>query len=136
MPNPHPSELRERAVGAYEAGEGSFEEISARFGIGRRTLQRWVKRKVETGVLQPDVKGGGNPSPIDVAILRQTLAAHPDAVTGELAAAYNNAVGRALRVHRSSILRALHRLGYVFKKNGRGRPNKIAPTSKRSGGDS
>jgi transposase len=136
MANPHPEELRARAVNTYEAGQGSFDEIAARFGIGRRTLQRWVKRKIETGSVEPDLKGGGNPSPIDVAILRRVLSAYPDAVTGELTAAYNKAVGREHRVHRSSVLRALHRLGFVFKKNGHGQPNKIDRKSKRSGAGS
>jgi transposase len=35
-------------------------------------------------------------------------------------------------VHRSSILRALQRTGYVFKKNDRGRPNRIVPPSRPS----
>ena len=136
MANPHPVELRVRAVHAYEAGEGSFDDIATRFGIARRTLQRWVKRKLETGAVEPHVKGGGNPSPVDVSVLLRVLAAHPDGVTSELTAAYNKAVERAQRVHRSSILRTLHRLNYVFKKNGRSRPNRIAPTSRRSDGSS
>jgi hypothetical protein len=52
-----------------------------------------------------------------------------DATTEELTWEYNRRVGRARRVHRSSILRALHRSGYVFKKNVRGPQNRIAPTS-------
>ena len=37
---------------------------------------------------------------------------------------------RAERVHRSSILRALQRTGYVFKKNGRAPRNRTDPTSR------
>jgi transposase len=136
MANPHPGELRERAVRAYESGEGTYFEIAQRFAIARRTLQRWTTRKRETGEVEPLVKGGGNPSPVDVAELQRVMALHPDAVTGELTVAYNTVVGRKRRVHRSSILRALHRLGYVFKKNGHGRRSRIVPTSKRSGDDS
>lgn len=136
MANPHPAGLRERAVLAYESGEGSYVEIAKRFAIARRTLQRWTTRKRETGEVKPHVKGGGNPSPVDVAALRRVMHLNPDAVTGELAVAYNKAVGRSKRVHRSSILRALHRLGYVFKKNGPGRRSKTVPTSKKSGDDS
>lgn len=136
MANPHPTALRERAVRAYESGEGSYEEISERFSIASRTLQRWTTRKRETGDVQPHVKGGGNLSPVDVAVLERVMALHPDAITGELTVAYNRVVGRKKRVHRSSILRALHRRGYVFKKNGRGPLSKIGPTSKRSGDDS
>ncbi len=132
MPNPHPGELRERAVRAYEAGEGSYAEVAERFSIARRTLQRWATLKRETGDVKPYDKGGGNPSPVDVGKLKAALAAHPDAVTDELTAAYNKLIARSERLHRSSILRALHRLGYVFKKNGRGPRSKIVPTFKRS----
>lgn len=136
MPNPHPTELRERAVRAYESGEGSYDEISERFSIAPRTLQRWTTRKRETGDVQPQIKGGGNPSPVDIAVLERVMALHPDAVTSELTVAYNKIVGRMKRVHRSSILRALHRRGYVFKKNDQGPRSKIVPMSKRSADDS
>jgi hypothetical protein len=34
--------FRGRAVAAYEAGEGGYHELAALFGLGYRTLQRWV----------------------------------------------------------------------------------------------
>lgn len=136
MANPHPTALRERAVQAYESGRGTYDEVAQQFSIARRTLQRWTTRKRDTGDVQPEVKGGGNPSPVEFAVLERVMAAHPDAVTNELTVAYNNIVGRKKRVHRSSILRALRRRGYVFKKNGRGLQSKTASTSKRSDDDS
>ena len=60
----------------------------------------------------------------------------PYAIVDELRAMYNDRVAKTARVHRSSILRALHRRGYVFKKNVRGPQSKIARTSKRSAGGS
>jgi transposase len=136
MPNALAVGLRERAVRAYEAGEGSYDEVAARFGVGSRTLQEWVALYRATGSVQPRPKSGGNPSPVDVEVLEAVLRDRPDAIVDELRAVYNDRVSKGARVHRSSILRALHRRGYVFKKNVRGPQSKTARTSKRSGGSS
>jgi transposase len=136
MANPHPLELRERAVAAYESGEGSFVVVAARFSIASRALQRWVVLKRETGALAPYAKGGGNASPVDLECLRGLLERHPDAIARELTTAYNAGRPRKERVHRSSIFRALHRLGFVFKKNARALPNKTALTSVKNAGSS
>ena len=136
MPNAHPIGLRERAVRAYQAGEGSYDVVAVRFAIAPRTLQDWVTRFRATGSVEPTPKGGGNPSPIDVKVLEGVLRERPDAVVDEIRTAYNDRVRRQARLHRSSILRALHRLGYVFKKNVPGPQSRIAPTSKRSDGRS
>jgi transposase len=62
--------------------------------------------------------------------LRELVEREPDRTSFELTASYNLQVSRAARVHRSSIQRALTRLGYVYKKNARVRPSKIALTSR------
>jgi transposase len=74
---------------------------------------------------------GGNRSPVSMAVLQGVLAERADLTTHELAALYNERVPRAGRVHRSSVLRALHRAGYVFKKNGIVLPSKTVRTSKK-----
>jgi transposase len=132
MPNPIPVELRERAVRAYEVGEGSYAVVARRFSLNPWTLLRWVLRWRETGTLAPSKKGGGWVSPVDLEVLHAIVRDACDATTEELTWEYNRRVGRARRVHRSSILRALHRSGYVFKKNARGRQNRIVRTSKPS----
>jgi transposase len=137
MPNPFPIELRERAVRAYEEGEGSHTAVAARFSLNPWTLLRWIVRRRETGTLAPLAKSGGRESPVDVDVLHAVVRETPDATTEELTRVYNRRVDRAQRVHRSSVLRALHRCGYVFKKNARGPQSRIGPTStlnvKRSG---
>jgi transposase len=119
--------LRERAVRLYEDGLASYAEVADEFEIGAATLKRWVARARETGSVTPLAKGGGWQSPVDLPTLHALVSGRPDATTNELTRAYNRHVGRASRVHRSSILRALHRSGYVFKKNGPGRRSSIAP---------
>ena len=130
MPNPYPIELRERAVRAYEQGEASHTAVAERFSLNPWTLLRWIVRHRETGSVAPLAKRGGRASPVDVEVLEQIIRDTPDVTTEELTWAYNQQVERARRVHRSSILRALHRRGYVFKKNVRGPQNRTGPTSR------
>jgi transposase len=132
MANPYPTKLRVCAVRAYEAGTASYREVARQFAVGEATLQRWVRRQRATGAVDPLAKGGGWTSPVDTALLRRIIDAQPDRTTDELTRAYNQQAPVAARVHRSSILRALQRLGYVFKKNDRGRSNSIVLRSRLS----
>jgi transposase len=136
MPNPYPIALRERAVRAYENGTDTYDEVAAHFSISVATLIRGVQRTRETGAVAPLAKRGGWRSPVDVALLHTLVHERPDRTTDELTRAYTRRVGRAGRVHRSSILRALQRTGYVFKKNGRGPRNKIVRRSRPPAGRS
>lgn len=116
MPAPHPIELRERAVRAYLETNESMLLVAARFHIAERALRRWVKQHEKTGSVAAKPRGGGNRSPIDPVRLDAVVVELGDATTHELTVAYNHRVKRSLRVHRSSIQRALRRRGYVFKK--------------------
>ena len=130
MPNPYPIELRERAVRAYESGDDSHRAVAERFSLNPWSLLRWIVRYRETGSVAPLAKSGGRASPVDIEVLEQLVRELRDATTEELTRAYNQRVDRTRRVHRSSVLRALHRRGYVFKKNVRGPQSRTAPTSK------
>ena len=133
MPNPYPTALRTRAVHAYEAGDDSYQKVATRFEVGVATLQRWVRRQRTTGTVDPLAKGGGWRSPVDRALLQTLVKERPDRTTEELTRAYNQRAARSARVHRSSVLRALQQLKYVFKKNDRGRRSSIVPASETSG---
>jgi transposase len=130
MPNPYPTELRGRAVRAYEAGDETCEQVAARFEVGVATLERWLRRQRRLGTLDPLAKAGGWRSPVDGELLQRVVAERPDRTTDELTREYNRRAPPAARVHRSSILRALQRFGYVFKKNARDRRNSIVRGSK------
>ena len=127
MPNPHPQRLRQRAVLAYEAGEGTYAELSERYALGARTLERWVQRYRESGEVEARPKGGGWRSPVVLELVHEVVASEPDASTEELTKAYN--ARAAIAVSRSAFIRALRRAGYVFKKNAGGQRSKIVPTS-------
>jgi transposase len=133
MPNPYSIELRERAVRRYETSDAGYTTVAQQFGVDRATLIRWVQRSRRTGTAAAHPKRGGWTSPVDVDLLERLIGARPDMTTEELTRAYNREAARWQRVHRSSVLRALHRRDFVFKKNARAQRNRIVPMSKPSG---
>jgi transposase len=120
MPNPYPIALRERAVRAYEGSAETYAEVATRFSIHINTLVRWVRRQRDRQTVLPAPRGGGWYSPVDLQLLQALLKDKPDRTTEELTRAYNQRAAPEAKVHRSSVLRALQRTGYVFKKNARG----------------
>ena len=133
MPNPYDVALRERAVTAYERGDGSYAHLAAVFGVDHRTLERWVARWRDTRSMLPEPKRGGWPCPIDLSVLRTVIRDRPDATVTEACAEYNRRVSRAQRTTRSSCHRALRRDGFVLKKNGRARVKSTDRTSPTNG---
>src|SRR5262245_25771702 len=115
MPDPHPIELRMRVVQAYEAGDGGYTKIAARFFVGEASVKRWVRLFRRQGNLEPRARAGGTPSEIDGFEITAILLRDPDANADEITAAYNHRRRGEQRVHVSSIKRALHRHGYVVK---------------------
>jgi transposase-like protein len=124
--------FRGRAVAAYESGEGGYIELAGVFGIGYRTLERWVAQYRATESVAPRPRGGGWRSPIDLVLLHAVIREQPDGTSDELCRAYNRRVGRARRTTATSFRRAMGRAGYVLKKNGRARVNRTDPTFGRS----
>jgi transposase len=130
MANPYDMALRERVVGAYEAGRGTALEIAETFGVAHRTVQRWTARWRATGSVAAIPKGGGQRSPIDLTVLDALIREAPDATCAELCWAYNRRVALARRTTLTSVWRAMRRRGYVLKKNGRGRVKSTARMSR------
>ncbi len=132
MAEAYPVALRERVVRAYEAGDGSYPAMAARFSLGEATVKRWVWR-YRDGQLSPAKKGGGTPSRLTAADIDTLVTQLGDPTAGEVTAAYNRTRRGRARVHVSTMKRALHRCGYVVKKNAAGHWRQIGPTSTRSG---
>jgi transposase len=132
MPNPYDVAFRERAVKAYESGDGGYRAVATIFGLGHRTLERWVALWRTTGVVAPRPKRGGWRCPIDLAVLHAVIRDAPDATSAELCWEYNRRVPRIQRTTPTSFRRAMHREGYVLKKKGHGRVRSIGRTSKRN----
>ena len=124
--------FRERAVAAYKQAESGVHPVSEMLGIGYRTLQRWVAQLRTTGSVAPRPRGGGWTSGIDLELLRRLVREVPDSTVPEFCAEYNRRVTRADRTSVSAVRRAMKRLGFVLKKNGRGRARSTGRTSARS----
>ena len=112
---------------AYDGGLKQAE-VAEQFDISRTTLVQWLRLRRETGDLEPYPWGGGMPAKVDASVLEQVLAELPDGTRAELTTLYNRKVERTARVHESSVYRALRRLGYVSKKNSRGRRSRNGRT--------
>lgn len=126
----YPIALRERVVAALERSDLTYDQIAEFFRIGRASVVRWGRLKRETGSVAPRPRGGGNFSQICLDTLRDLVEQEPDRTSFELTASYNRLVSRSERVHRSSVQRALTRMGYVYKKNGHVRQSKTVRTSR------
>ena len=133
MAEPYDIALREGAVAAYNGGRGGYHDVASLFRIGWRTLQRWVAKERATGSVAADPKRGGWRSPIELETLLAVVAEAPASTLAELCWEYNRRVARAQRSTAASIGRALHRAGFVLKKNGRGRASATGRTWRPSG---
>jgi transposase len=58
MPRACSTDLRERALTACEAGEGSQAQVAERYRIGERTLSGWLKVAREEGRREPRSRAG------------------------------------------------------------------------------
>src|SRR5918997_75596 len=59
MPRAYSTDLRERALAAYEAGDGSQARVAERYRIGARTLSAWLKAAREEARREPKPRRGG-----------------------------------------------------------------------------
>lgn len=121
MADPYDVALRERAVNAYERGDGSYVAVAGLFRLHPRTLQEWVAQWRATGSVAPRPKGGGWSSPIHRVTLERVVREVPDSTLQELCLEYNRRVPCAARTTRSALHRALMRTDVVHKQNARGR---------------
>jgi transposase len=111
-------ELRERIAAAIQDQEQAQEQIEARFEVSFITVERMARRLREGEGLQPRKIPGRSPKLQErhIEYLRGQLEAGPYTNSYELAARFNKRF-RATQVHRSTILRAMHDLGFTFKKD-------------------
>ena len=132
MPRAYSPDLRERALAACEAGEGSQAKVARCFRIGERTLQRWLRAAHSEGRRRPKVPArsrglvGGKTS-----VLVELVDEQNDATLAEYAErlAARTGVRRSL----AAVCRGLKSLGLVRKKRRSGRPSRTGRMSPRHG---
>ena len=128
-----PIEVRRAIVRLREEGH-EYEEIAEMLGIGRATVNRVLRRHREAGDLEPLPRGGGNFSPIRARVAKLLVAIvkrMPDATVAELTAAFEREA--SISTSRSSVLRALHRLGYSKKRRPSSRASATRPSTATAG---
>ena len=117
------TDLRERVVAAYDAREGTQEQVAARFAVSVSWVRKLLRQRRATGSVAPRPHGGGHAPAFDAtagAKLRQAVRDDSDATLEEL--------GRVAGVacSASAVYRALVRLEITRKKSRGGRPSRIA----------
>lgn len=107
-------DLRARIVESYLAHEGSQAELAERFKVSERWLQNLLRRRRETGSIEPLPHGGGRQRVIrgdNETLLLETIAESPDASLDELVERCGVAGSRMC------VARALERLDFTRKKS-------------------
>src|SRR4051794_10788671 len=133
MPRAYSSDLRERALDAYEGGEGSQSEVARRYRVGERTLSGWLKTAREEGRRSPKPRRGGTkPVGGEAATLAGLVAERNDATLAEYADLLADRTG--VRRSASALCRALRALGLVRKKRRSRPPSGTGRTWPRRGG--
>lgn len=118
MAAPLSIDLRERIAAAVVAGEESHPLIAERFDVSVTTVER-ISRKLREGKSLEPGKSTGRGSALKerhLVWIRTEVERDPYISTYEVAGRFNKRFPKN-RVHRSTILRAMHQLGYSFKKN-------------------
>ena len=58
------SDLRRRAIEAYERGDGSIPAVASCFAISTSSLNRWLRHKREAGSIERTARSDSNPRQI------------------------------------------------------------------------
>lgn len=134
MTRPLSLDLRERIADAIRSEDQTHPEIAARFAVSITTVER-ISRKLREGRSLEPGRSTGRPPVLreeHKAFIREQLEQDPFVSSYELATRFNRRFPKN-RVHRSTILRAMHGAGFSFKKKRRTRRSETEPTSQRNG---
>lgn len=118
MPAPLSADLRKRIFDAVRKGTGTWQEVADRFGVGRATVNRLMRRHRETGEIDPLPATGGPSVKIDEAglkVLREMLEKKSDLTLTEIAVELGKQTG--VWVSEATVGRAIReRLDFTRKK--------------------
>jgi transposase len=127
MAKPYSDDLRERVVGAIEAGH-TRAEVAELFSLALSTVGGFIKRKRATGSVSPDKFGGHKTFALapHTDLVKELVAEQPDSTLAELKARLAKA---KVEVSQSAIFRFLRHLNLPFKKKAFALQNKIGKMS-------
>ncbi len=114
--NQYPADFRDRLLRASDAGLARTE-AARHFGVTERTIQRWQRRRRETGGVAPAPRSGRPPllRPDDRLALEAQLRARPDATLAEHREVWERE--RGVHVSVATMSRAVRGLGWTRKKS-------------------
>ena len=123
--NAFSTDLRQRVIAAYDADEGTQQQVADRFDVSVQFVRKLPRQRRLTGSIDPKPHGGGRTRLIDPEAadrLRQAVADANDATLSQLAQA------AGLKASPSMVHRALRALGITRKKSRGGRPSRTGPS--------
>jgi transposase len=118
MPAPYSNDFRQKVIDAHTDQEGGYRTLAKRFRVSRDFVRKLVQLHTATGSVTPNPRQHGPRSKLDVNQLQafgQLVEQHNDATLNELVELVQQALN--LKIGKSSVDRALKRLGITRKKN-------------------
>ena len=128
------TDLRERVVHAYTAGEGSVRELAELYRLAKNTVENWLGLFRATGRVAPRPHGGGVPATITddrLDALCELVGGHDDATLDELHHLLEQECH--IETSRAAVSRALLKAKITRKRRRATRMNKGGPMSSRHG---
>jgi len=109
-------DLRERIVAAYDAGEGTRQQIAARFKVSLGLVKKLLAQRKSLGTIEPQYQNVGRRPAFDGEDLKKLdtfLRKRADATLMEIQVYFNGCVSCSIQ----AIANAIKRLGWRYKKN-------------------
>ncbi len=109
------TDLRERIVASYDAGEGNRKEIADRFKVSEGFVKKLLSQRKRLGHINPLPKGGSQPKFQGELLqeLKEFVESHPDATLEQIHEVFSDSVSCVLQ----TIHNTLKRLDFTYKKN-------------------
>jgi transposase len=118
MPAPYSNDFRQKVIDAHTDQEGGYRTLAKRFRVSRDFVRKLVQLHTTTGSVTPHPRQHGPKSKLDANQLKafaQLVQQHSDATLNELVELVQQHLH--LEIGKSSVDRALKRLGITRKKN-------------------
>jgi transposase len=116
MAKAYSNDLRQKLLGAYDAGKGSLAELAAQFGVSVDWAYKISSARKRTGSMDRVAQSRHGPaSKVDRPQVARLLAAQPDLLLRELAVQLQAATG--VKASAPQLCRVLRELGLRRKKS-------------------
>lgn len=109
-------DLRERIVAAYDAGEGTRQQIAERFKVSLGLVKKLLAQRKSLGTIEPQYQNVGRKPAFDDEALKKLdtfLRNQADATLMEIQEYFNGYVSCSIQ----AVANAIKRLGWRYKKN-------------------